>query len=71
MTFFGEPKMEYSHDGGKTWDESPRIGEGIMMRVIAEDGTVLYKASAQHREQECDCCDGTGVRKIYRFVKNL
>ena len=70
-TFFGEPYNEYSPDGGKTWRrDGPFIAPGMLMRVVAEDGTVLFRAHAEHTEQKCDCCDGTGTRKIYRYVRD-
>jgi hypothetical protein len=70
MIFYGEPRTEYSADAGKTWDEQPKIGDTVLMRVITQDARVLYSAHAEYTSMTCDCCEGTGVRKLYRFVED-
>jgi|HubBroStandDraft_6_1064221.scaffolds.fasta_scaffold149198_6 hypothetical protein len=69
--FFGEPTSQYSHDQGKTWrTDGPFIGPGVRMRVITQDGKVIFSAHAQEYEKTCDCYDGTGKRTIYRFEQD-
>jgi hypothetical protein len=70
--FFGLPKIEYCWDGGKTWEEhfSPMIGPGVRMRIVAQNGDVLFEAHAESREQVCDCCRGTGKQQVLHYVRD-
>ena len=68
MTFFGEPRTEYSHDGGITWYEGGNtIGPSYLMRIITSDCVVIYSAHAVEVEQPCPGCDGTGRQKYHRW----
>ena len=69
--FFGEPVSQYSHDGGKTWrTDGPQIGPDTRMRIVTKDGKVIFSAHAVRYEKTCDCCDGTGKRKIYQYQQD-
>jgi hypothetical protein len=71
MTFFNMPETQYSIDGGKTWRaDGPMIGPGVLIRIIEPNGTVIYTAHAETKKIECDCCDGSGVRTLYHYVKD-
>ncbi len=68
--FYDEPQSEYSRDGGKTWDpDNPSIGPTTLMRIVKKDGTVIFSASPEYTEITCDCCDGSGRRKLWRYVE--
>lgn len=66
------PEHQYSTDGGKTWTPSSGgwIAAGILLRIVQTDGTVIYSAHAEETIKTCDCCDGTGVRKGYHYVRD-
>jgi hypothetical protein len=70
-SFFGEPTIRYSVDGGKTWrTDGPLCGPGCTMQIVTTDGKVIFSAHSVGYEKTCDCCDGTGKKKVYRFQQD-
>lgn len=64
---FGEPVVEYSFDQGKTWAPGPMIGENTLVRVVHSDGSILWMGRAKPDVKVCDRCEGTGIRKSWRY----
>jgi hypothetical protein len=68
MAIFGEPELQWSMDGGKSWQPgTARVGEGSQVRIVAQDGSVMFQATAQSIEETCPCCDGKGKRTVYKY----
>lgn len=71
MSWFGEPTLSYSHDGGKTWrTDGPLIGPGTLVRVMTPEGKQVWIGHAHETEIECRTCYGTGKEKVYRYVED-
>ena len=66
---FGAPKFEVSWDKGKTWQESytPCCGPGILLRIVAADGKILWQAHGIEVQETCESCKGTGIRGNFKF----
>jgi hypothetical protein len=71
MSWFGEPTLSYSHDGGATWrTDGPMIGPNVLIRVVLADGKVIFQGHAVAREVECESCHGTGKVTRHRYVED-
>lgn len=65
---FNAPKIELSWDNGKTWMEgSNQCGPGLLARIVAPDGKVLWEGRGIAVTKKCSGCDGTGKRLEYQF----
>jgi hypothetical protein len=72
MSWFGEPTLRYSYDGGKTWHrDGPRIGPNLLLQVVTSDGKILFSATAREYEKECESCNGTGKVKRHLYVEDV
>jgi hypothetical protein len=69
--FYGLPKVEFSVDDGKSWEPGPTVKAGARVRITREDGTVLWAGHSEPTQIKCDCCDGTGIRILRHFVKDI
>lgn len=68
MSAFNQPIIETSWDNGKTWAENGICcGPGMLMRVVAPDGKVLWKGRGILVIKECGGCNGTGRREYHEF----
>jgi hypothetical protein len=67
---FNAPVFEISWDEGKTWSESYTscCGPGMLMRIVAPDGKLLWQGRGTAIKKTCGGCDGAGVRDYYEFV---
>jgi len=71
VSWFGEPTLRYSYDGGKTWrTDGPNIGPDAIMQVILPDATVIFSAHAVTLPGQCESCGGSGQSTKYRYVKD-
>ena len=70
VSLWGEPRLQYSSDGGKTWrNDGPFIGPDAAVRVITVDGQVIYFARSVSQTVRCEGCDGSGKVTRYKFEK--
>ncbi len=69
MNTFRMPEFEVSWDLGNTWQPySNCIGEKMLARIVAPDGTVLWTGHAEYFVEKCGGCGGTGRSRLLRYV---
>lgn len=65
---FNAPAFEVSWDNGKTWQEGWNFcGPGLLARIVAPGGEILWQGRGVAVEKQCTGCDGTGKRDYYEF----
>ena len=70
-SFFGEPRIQYSFDGGGTWrEDGPLIGPKAIMRIVTDNGVVLFSGHVEESQETCAGCNGTGKRTVYRYAQD-
>lgn len=70
MNAFKAPVMEMSWDDGKTWTEGWNMCRaGMLARIVAPDGNVLWQGRGVAVEKICEGCQGKGVQFYYEFRK--
>jgi hypothetical protein len=74
MSVFNQPVIEVSWDNGRTWTEEAHsncCGPGIVMRVVAPNGKILWQGRGISVTKTCTACNGTGKREAYEFEEIL
>lgn len=68
---WGEPAIQYSWDGGKTWryEGGPVIGPNCWVRAVTATGEVLFVAHAVSKEIVCRTCNGHGVETVHEYER--
>jgi hypothetical protein len=67
-TVFKMPRCEVSWDQGKTWIAGwQQCGPGLLARIVADDGKILWQGRGRTVHVTCTACGGTGQRDEYEF----
>lgn len=68
MSSFNQPVTEVSWDQGKTWQEYVNCCRpGMLMRIVAPDGKILWRGRGITVKKPCGSCNGTGICDYFEF----